>query len=85
MPLSDFRDALGTPGTGVHFHVGGIAVVDVILTVAAAHLIAKQTGQCFYMVLFLLLGMGVVAHRLFRVRTTVDMWLFGVVSTSRAG
>ena len=76
MPLSDFRDALGTPGTGVHFHFGGLAIVDVALTVIAAHYVAKETGQCFYVALVGLLGLGVAAHRLFGVRTTVDKWLF---------
>lgn len=76
MPLSDYRDVFGQPGTGVHFHFGGIAIVDLGLTILGAHYIARETGQCFYVVLVSLLGLGVLAHRLFGVRTTMDKWLF---------
>ena len=71
-----FAAALGVPGRGVHFHVFGIAIVDVALTIAAAVAVARWRG---WSVAWCLVGAacaGIVAHRAACVRTTVDRWLF---------
>ncbi len=80
--LCRYKDALGVPGRGAHaWRVGGVAAVDVILTVLAAAVIAwvadwVERPVNFWYVLGGLLIAGVVAHRLFCVRTAVDRWLF---------
>lgn len=72
-----YANSLGKPGEGIHFHVGGIAVVDLALTVLAAFFLAKAFGHPFWAWTLGLLTAGVAAHRLFGVRTTVDRALFG--------
>jgi hypothetical protein len=75
--LCKYRDALGVPGKGVHaYRFMGIAVVDLVLTVVAAAVIARLAGWSFAWTLGGLLVLGVGMHRLFCVRTTVDRLLF---------
>ena len=70
----------GAPRTGVHnYRVFDIAVVDYLLTVV----VALAAHRCFvphwnpFVVIFLFQMLGVVAHRVFCVRTKVDKMLFG--------
>ena len=77
MDLCKYRNALGVPGKGLHeYRFMGIAVVDLALTIVAAILIAKMAGWPSIYVLGGLLVLGVLAHRMFCVRTTVDRLLF---------
>jgi hypothetical protein len=77
MNLCAYKDVFGAPKTGVHrYRLFGVAVVDVLATVLLAWLVAKTTGHRMLVVLPLMFLLGIVAHRLFCVRTTVDMWLF---------
>ena len=77
--LCAYRDIFGKVGEGAHsYRVANIAIVDVIFTVLGAFLIhyffpAYHTGYIL-IVLFLL---GIVLHRLFCVKTTVDRLIFG--------
>ena len=70
---------LGVPRKGIHaIRIFNIAVVDVVLTIITAYLVklalpAYNVG-IILLVLFLL---GIAAHRLFCVKTTIDIWLFG--------
>jgi len=74
MSLCKYRSIFGEPGTGAHsFRIFNIAVVDVVVTVLAAVLISRRH---FWKVLIALFVAGIVAHRLFCVRTTVDRMLF---------
>lgn len=74
MSLCKYRSILGNPGQGVHsFRIFNVAVVDVVLTVLAAVLISRRH---FWKVLLALFVAGIVAHRVFCVRTTVDRLLF---------
>lgn len=75
---SKYADALGRPGEGAHFHVCGIAVVDVALTLAAAWALWRWSGKGTFVAWALgAFALGVAAHRAFGVRTTVDRALFG--------
>lgn len=71
-----FSEALGKPGEGIHFHFMGVAVVDVILSLLLAWFISNKTVGSFALWSFVVLLAGVVAHRIFCVRTTVDKILF---------
>jgi len=76
--LCSFSDVFGRPGEGVHsVRLAGVAVVDLGLTIGAAWLLSRWLLAGFWKVLLALLLLGVVAHRLFCVRTAVDGWLFG--------
>lgn len=76
MALCRYKDSLGVPGKGAHTHFLGVAVVDVTLTVLGAALLARATGARFLYVLVALFLLGIVLHRVFCVRTTVDRLLF---------
>lgn len=77
MSLCRFRDALGVPGEGLHFHVMGVAVVDVAATLAAAWLATRWLGGPFWAWAVGAFALGAIAHRVFCVRTTLDRALFG--------
>jgi uncharacterized membrane protein len=73
------KDALGKPNEGVHASrtpVLDLAFNDVFMTIIAGIIIATLFGfnkKNTVIVLFLL---GILLHRLFCVRTTVDKFLF---------
>lgn len=74
----EHRDVFGRPGQGVHARrVLGLAAVDVVGTVVIGLLAAWVGGFTPWKAVALAFLAGVVAHRLFCVRTTVDRLLFG--------
>lgn len=79
-PLCRFKDIFGKPGKGVHsIRIFNIAVVDVVFTILAAYLIHRYwlTDYNFYYILIGLFVLGIVLHKLFCVRTTIDKLIFG--------
>jgi len=67
-----------TNHTGVRaYRVLDIAVIDVVVTVAAAGFLARVLRRPVVYVLIAVVALGIVMHRLFGVHTTVDRWLFG--------
>ena len=84
--FAKYKDALGVPGEGMRrFRVLDVSAVDVAAVLVAAWLLSSSSSAAGVGVfrragfvrtsggLFLL---GVAAHRLFGVRTTVDKALF---------
>lgn len=72
-----YSDIFGAPGTGLHsYRIFDIAVVDVLATVGSAFLVSYLFSYSFVIVFILLLITGIVMHRIFCVRTTVDKFLF---------
>jgi hypothetical protein len=77
MDLCKYKDALGKPGKGVHsYRFMGLAIADVIMTVIGALLISILIKKSFLLVLIILFILGIILHRLFCVRTTIDKLLF---------
>ena len=75
--LCKYKDILGKPNTGLHsYRIFNIAIVDVLLTIIAAFLISYFFKFNFLLTLFILFLIGIIAHRLFCVHTTVDKLLF---------
>ena len=80
--LCKYRNALGVPGKGVHsvrfggVAGGGVAVVDVLLTIVGAYIIARWARVSFAWTAAGLFLLGIILHRLFCVRTTIDRLLF---------
>jgi len=67
----------GKPNEGVHaYRFMGIAIVDFLFTVIFAILLSKFCNINFLVTLVGLLIAGVIAHRIFCVRTAVDRLLF---------
>ena len=74
-----YKDILGKPGTGLHsYRVYNIAVIDVLLTFLLAKFIQyyllEETD--FFLILCCCFIAGIVVHRVFCVKTTVDKLLF---------
>ena len=63
-------------GKNIHFHVFGLAIVDIIFTMLAALLTTKYTRTPLIITLPLWFLIGITAHRAFRVRTPIDRLLF---------
>ena len=74
MSLCPYSTIFGRPKEGVHKHrLFGVAIVDVLLTIVGAFLISRRH---FWIVLIGLFTLGIILHRLFCVRTTIDKLLF---------
>ncbi len=64
-----FKNVLGVPGEGVHsLRMFNLAIVDVLATIAAARVMKIPIWFAFLL--------GIILHRLFCVRTTIDKLLF---------
>ena len=74
----EYKEILGKVKKGVHsYRIFDIAVVDVVMTILGAYLLHLFIPQSnFFVVLVSLFLLGIVMHRLFCVRTTVDKMLF---------
>jgi hypothetical protein len=77
MNLCKYKNALGVPDKGIHsYRLFGVAIADVIMTVIAAALISYFSKISFMKTLLVLFLLGIILHRLFCVRTTIDKLLF---------
>ena len=73
-----YKNMFGKVGEGVHaYRIFNIAVVDVLATILVAFLVHYYSGFDFFWVLLGFFILGIVLHRLFCVRTTIDRFLFG--------
>ena len=75
--LSQYKDIFGKPMAGVHsYRFFNVAIVDVAATIIAAWLISYYGNYSFVYTLAFLFIFGIVMHRLFSVRTTIDKAIF---------
>ena len=76
--LCHYKDLFGEIGKGVHsYRIFNIAIVDVILTILLAFIIKLFIPKYNYLLILLLLFcFGIVLHRVFCVKTTIDKLLF---------
>jgi len=77
LTLCKYKDILGVPNQGVHsFRIFNIAIVDVLLTILAAYIISYFFKTNFLYTLLFMFILGIISHRIFCVRTTIDKLLF---------
>jgi uncharacterized membrane protein len=77
MDLCKYKNILGEPNRGIHsYRLFGVAIADVIMTVIVAYLLSISFKISFIYTLVALFVLGIVLHKLFCVRTTVDKILF---------
>ena len=77
LTLCPYKNLFGKPNEGVHkYRILDIAVVDLICTIVAAYLISRYYNQDFKIILGILILLGIIMHRLFCVKTTIDKILF---------
>jgi len=77
--LCQYKDILGKPGQGIHsYRIFNIAIVDVLLTIIGAYIIYLFFPKInYFIILILLFLLGIILHKIFCVRTTIDKYLFG--------
>ena len=61
---------------GIFFRIGGIRVMDVIVTIISAAILSYVFKLPIYVTLPVLFVIGIILHRVFGIRTTIDKWLF---------
>ena len=70
-------DIFGKPGEGVHsYRLFNLAIVDIICTIVGAYLISGFINKSFLTTLIILFLIGIILHRIFNVKTTIDKILF---------
>lgn len=75
--LCKYKYIFGKPNEGVHsIRFMNLAIVDIISTVIGGILIGKYFNLNIYLTIFTLFLLGIIAHRLFCVRTQLDKILF---------
>jgi hypothetical protein len=80
-PFAKYSDIFGKPKTGFHsFRIVDIAANDLFGTILISGLISYGFNFNFFLVLFILLILGIILHRLFCVNTTINKLIFGEVS-----
>ena len=80
--LCPYKQLFGKLGTGIHsVRIANIAILDILVTLILAYILCllfpSVPKYIFFIGIFIV---GIVIHRLFCVRTTVDKWLFPNVS-----
>ena len=75
--LCQYKDIFGKPNKGIHsYRIFNIAIVDVLLTILLALFISYIFKFNFWITLLIIFLIGIIIHRIFCVRTTVDKILF---------
>jgi hypothetical protein len=76
--LCKYKNIFGKVNESVHSHrIFNLAIVDVIFTILIAFLIYLFIPKYnFFIILLCLFILGIILHRLFCVRTTIDKFLF---------
>ena len=76
--LCKYKDIIGAPGTGIHsIRLFNIAIIDVLATIFLAILLKIFLKKVnFLYILFFVFFLGILIHRMFCVKTTIDQLLF---------
>ena len=75
--LCKYKNALGKPGKGIHsYRIFNIAIMDVIMTLIVALILSYLFNIKFIYLSLILFILGIILHRIFCVRTTIDKLLF---------
>ena len=76
-PLCRYKDLFGKPREGLRrYRIFDISLYDVIPVILIGILLSWVTKINIWIVLFVLFLSGILAHRLFCVRTTMDKLFF---------
>ena len=86
MSLCKYKNVFGEPNTGIHsVRVFNFAIFDILATILVGVLLHQyiivewlemSSSIKLWMVLVVLFALGILLHRLYCVRTTVDKILF---------
>jgi len=77
MNFCKYKNILGIPGEGIHkYRFLNMALADILLTLLASIIISYLFKLSFLITTISLFILGIILHRLFCVRTTIDKLLF---------
>jgi len=77
MNLCKYKNMFGEPNKGVHsYRLFNVAIVDVIMTLVVAYLLSYFFKISYLLSCVILFTLGIIMHRLFCVKTTIDKLLF---------
>lgn len=73
-----YKNILGVPKKGIHkYRIFNMAFSDILLTILLAFVIYFFYPKYnFFLILFILFIIGIILHRIFCVKTTIDKLLF---------
>ena len=81
--MCKYKDIFGKPGTGIHeLRLFNIAIMDVLFTIIGSIIISKFIKISYHPILNIIIIslffflLGILLHRLFCVKTTLDKILF---------
>ena len=75
--LCKYKNLFGEPNTGLRkYRNFNIAVIDTVVTILIVYLLCLFTKWRFWSTLVIVFFLGIIAHRMFCVRTGVDKMLF---------
>ena len=75
--MCKYKDLFGKLGKGIHsYRIYNIAYLDVLVTIVVAYILSIALRTPFLYTLLVFFVIGIIVHRLFCVRTTVDKLLF---------
>ena len=75
--LCKYKNMFGAPNTGSHsYRVFDLAITDILMTILGASVVAYFLKWDTISTIAGFFLLGIVVHRMFCVRTTVDKWLF---------
>ena len=78
MNLCKYKNIFGIPKQGIHsWRIFDVAMADVVMTIIGAVLISYFTKIPLIYCLIGFFLLGIILHRMFCVKTTVDRWIFG--------
>jgi hypothetical protein len=73
--LCQYSNIAGIPGQGFHFHVFGIAIMDVLGTILGAWIISKWFSLHLGYTILGMFILGIIVHKLFCVKSTLNTLL----------
>ena len=75
--ICPYKFIFGKPNEGAHsYRIFNIAIVDTICTIIGAYLISNYFNIEFKETTIAIFLLGIIIHRLFCVKTTIDKFLF---------
>ena len=77
MDLCKYKNIFGEPDTGVHkIRLFNFAIFDIIATILLGYFFSKITKINLWISVLSMFVLGIISHRVFCVRTTIDKILF---------
>ena len=79
--ICKYKEIFGKVNQGIHsYSIYDLAVIDILFTIILAFIINnnshKHSFYNFFVILILLFILGIISHRFFCVRKTIDKFIF---------